>query len=35
MASLKRRLFVFCERAIGKGLIDGVLGQSAMNRKLW
>ncbi len=35
MASLKRRLFVFGERAIGKGLIDGVLGQSAMNRKLW
>ena len=35
ISSLKRRLFVFCERAIGKGLIDGVLGQSAMNRKLW
>jgi len=34
IASLKRRLFVIGERAIGKGLIDGVLVQSAMNRKL-
>ncbi|MBT5939480.1 MAG: hypothetical protein HN731_00935 [Rhodospirillaceae bacterium] len=34
IASLKRRLFVIGERAIGKGLIDAVLVQSAMNRKL-
>jgi|TARA_B100000315_G_scaffold223256_1_gene227900 flagellar basal body-associated protein FliL len=34
IASLKRRLFVIGERTIGKGLIDGVLVQSAMNRKL-
>jgi len=34
IGALKRRMQVIGERTIGKGLIDGVLIQSAMNRKL-
>ena len=34
LGALKRRLQIIGERTIGKGLIDGVLVQSAMNRKL-
>ncbi len=32
--SLKRRLTIIGNRTIGKGMIDGILIQSAMNRKL-
>jgi len=34
IAALKRRLIIIGSRTIGKGLIDGVLIQSALNRKL-
>ncbi|MBT3989435.1 MAG: hypothetical protein HON14_04440 [Rhodospirillaceae bacterium] len=34
LAALKRRLMIIGSRTIGKGLIDGVLVQSALNRKL-
>ncbi len=34
IAALKRRLIIIGSRTIGKGLIDGILIQSALNRKL-
>ena len=34
IAALKRRMMIIGARTIGKGLIDGVLIQSAINRKL-
>ncbi len=34
IGAIRRRLLIIGERTIGKGLIDGVLVQSALNRKL-